>query len=124
MTSKERILKAAISVFARKGRHGARMEEIASLAQINKAMIYYFFHSKDDLYFEVLKLVHSETTMSLSGITVRAIESGQGYEYVLRNFISAMISYFSENNYYTRILIESMTSGSEEISQSIKELKD
>jgi len=124
MTSKERILKAAISVFARKGRHGARMEEIASLAQINKAMIYYFFHSKDDLYFEVLKLVHSETTMSLSGITVRAIESGQGYEYVLRNFISAMISYFSENTYYTRILIESMTSGSEEISQSIKELKD
>lgn len=124
MTSKERILKAAISVFARKGRHGARMEEIAALAHINKAMIYYFFHSKDDLYFEVLKFVHFETAMSLSGITERAIESGQGHEHVLRSFISAMIFYFNENTYYTRILIESMASDSEEISLVIEQLKD
>ncbi len=123
MTSKERILGAAISVFARKGRHGARMEEIASLAHINKAMIYYFYHSKDNLYLEVLKFVHFETVMSISGIIEKAIESGQGHEYVLKGFISAMISYFSENTYHTRILIEAMASGSEEMSQSIKELK-
>ena len=123
MTSKERILQAAISVFARKGRHGAHMEEIAALAHINKAMIYYFFHSKDDLYFEVLKFVHFETALSLSGLTEKAIESGQGHEYVLRSFISALIYFFSENTYYTRILIESMSSGSEEISRTIKELK-
>ena len=124
MTSKERILDAAISVFARKGRHGARMEEIASLAHINKAMIYYFYHSKDNLYLEVLKFVHFETVMSISGIIEKAIESGQGHEYVLKGFISAMISFYSENTYYTRILIEAMASGTEEISLAISEYKD
>lgn len=124
MTSKERIIEAAISVFARKGRHGARMEEIASLAHINKAMIYYFFHSKDNLYFEILRLVLFETSISISKITDEAIESGHGYEHVITMFISALISFYSENTYYTRILIESMASGTEEISTAIKQYKD
>ena len=55
MKSRDRIINAAIPVFASKGSHGAHMEEIANTAHINKAMIYYIFHSKDDLYFEVLK---------------------------------------------------------------------
>ncbi len=124
MTSKERILDAAISVFARKGRHGARMEEIASLAHINKAMIYYFYHSKDNLYFEILRFVLFETSISLSEITDEAIKSGHSYEHVLSIFISAMISFYSKNTYYTRILIEAMASGTEEISLAISEYKD
>lgn len=124
MTSKERILEAAISVFARKGRHGARMEEISSLAHINKAMIYYFYHSKDNLYFEILRHVLFETSISISDITDEAIESGRGYEHVLSIFISAMISFFSKHTYYTRILIEAMASGTEEISMATSQYKD
>lgn len=124
MTSKERIIEAAISVFARKGRHGARMEEISSLAHINKAMIYYFFHSKDNLYFEILRIVLFKTSISISEITEEAIKSGHGYEHVLSIFISALISFYSENTYYTRILIEAMASGTEEISTALRQYKD
>lgn len=115
MTSRERILQAAIPVFARKGRHGAHMEEIAKLAHINKAMIYYIFHNKDDLYFEVLKKVLGETSDTISRITDNDLKSGKGYEEVLSNLITAMISFLTENSYYTKIFIDSISSSSDEV---------
>ena len=40
-------------VFIRKGMDGARMQEIADEAGINKALLHYYFHSKDQLFNEV-----------------------------------------------------------------------
>ena len=124
MNSRERILNAAIPVFARKGRHGAHMEEIASLAHINKAMIYYIFHNKDDLYLEVLKFVFTEASISIAGSTLTDINSDMGYEDILSNFISSQISFFSENRNYTKIIVDSMSSGAEEIPLAIKFFKN
>ncbi len=39
--TEERIFEAALHVFARKGKDGARMQEIADAAGINKAMLHY-----------------------------------------------------------------------------------
>lgn len=124
MKSRERILNAAIPVFARKGRYGAHMEEIAALAHINKAMIYYIFHNKDELYREVIKHVMSETSASISAITNDDINSGKGYAEVISNFITAQILYFSENRNYTKILVNAMSSGEEELKYAIKYFKE
>jgi TetR/AcrR family transcriptional regulator len=56
-TTKERILSASLKIFSVKGKHGATMDEIASIASVNKAMVYYHFSSKDNLYREVLKKI-------------------------------------------------------------------
>lgn len=48
-TAKERILTAAAAVFANRGFDGARVDEIAKLAGVNKALIYYYYQSKEDL---------------------------------------------------------------------------
>lgn len=48
-TEKE-ILEAAKRVFQVKGMYGARMQEIADEAGINKAMLHYYFRSKDKLF--------------------------------------------------------------------------
>src|SRR5215470_668004 len=53
--SKERILSCAEEVFARKGFAGARTHEIAERAGVNKAMIYYYFGSKEKLLRAVLE---------------------------------------------------------------------
>ena len=37
-----------------KGKDGARMQEIADVAGINKALLHYYFRSKDKLYTKVL----------------------------------------------------------------------
>ena len=51
----ERILKAALKVFAKKGFSDASMNEIAEEAELGKATIYYYFPSKEKLFFSLLK---------------------------------------------------------------------
>src|SRR4051812_4501785 len=44
-----RILDAAHTVFVRRGSAGARMQEIAAEAQVNQALLHYYFRSKEQL---------------------------------------------------------------------------
>jgi AcrR family transcriptional regulator len=48
--TEEKILAAATNVFIIKGMDGARMQEIADEAGINKALLHYYFRSKDRLF--------------------------------------------------------------------------
>ena len=52
-----RILDAALSEFAANGLAGARTEQIAAAAGVNKALIYYYFESKEKLYAAALEMV-------------------------------------------------------------------
>jgi TetR/AcrR family transcriptional regulator len=123
MKSRDRILSAAIPVFARKGRHGAHMEEIAALAHINKAMIYYIFHNKDELYLEVLKFVFNEASFSISEISAEGLENGKGCAEILSEFISKQITFFNENRQYTKIMVDAMSNAAEEIPIAIQYFK-
>jgi len=49
----EKILAAARKVFLTKGMSGARMQDIANAAGINKALLHYYFSSKDKLFEKV-----------------------------------------------------------------------
>lgn len=53
--SKARILEAARAEFSERGFDGARVEGIARRAEVNKALIYYYFKSKDELLQELLR---------------------------------------------------------------------
>lgn len=54
LETRDSLLKAATAVFVEKGYAGARVDEIARRAGANKAMIYYHFGLKKDLYQTVL----------------------------------------------------------------------
>ncbi len=53
------ILKAALEEFAQEGVAGARTDEIARRAGVNKALLYYYFKDKDGLYAAALERVFS-----------------------------------------------------------------
>lgn len=53
--SRQRILDAARAEFAEKGFDGARVDGIARRAEVNKALIYYYFKGKDELLQELLR---------------------------------------------------------------------
>ena len=55
--TEERILEAAKKIFIRDGLHGARMQDIADLAQINRAMLHYYFRDKEMLSQKVMNSV-------------------------------------------------------------------
>lgn len=50
ISTEDKILAAAEQVFLRSGYDGSRMQEIADLAGINKALLHYYFRSKDALF--------------------------------------------------------------------------
>lgn len=52
--TRDKIISAATFEFAEKGFDGARMDEIALRAGVQKNVLYYYFKSKDGLYTEVL----------------------------------------------------------------------
>jgi len=51
--ARQRILDAAFKEFSLNGKAGARMQAIAERAQVNQAMLNYYFKSKDDLLFAI-----------------------------------------------------------------------
>lgn len=54
-TTEHKILEAAKKVFQQKGMGGARMQEIADEAGINKALLHYYFKNKEQLFEGIYK---------------------------------------------------------------------
>ena len=54
-STEERILASAKKIFVEKGMAGARMQDIADDAGINKAMLHYYFRSKEKLFEVIFK---------------------------------------------------------------------
>ena len=57
--TRRRILDAALQEFSAKGIAGARVEAIAERADVNKAMLYYYFGSKEGLFVAVLERAYA-----------------------------------------------------------------
>lgn len=53
--TEEKIFKAAQTIFQMRGFEGARMQDIADEAEINKSMLHYYYRSKDQLFQEVFQ---------------------------------------------------------------------
>jgi TetR/AcrR family transcriptional regulator len=53
LSTEEKIIEAARQVFVKNGLEGARMQDIADLAGVNKALLHYYFRSKDILFGKV-----------------------------------------------------------------------
>jgi TetR/AcrR family transcriptional regulator len=85
-----RILDAAQTVFLRRGTAGARMQEIADQAGVNKALLHYYFRSKSDLAAAVFARV-AEGLLPLIGI----LASDTEFEAKVRQVIVFELEAFS-----------------------------
>ena len=60
LSTARRIVSAAEEIFAEQGLAGARMDEIARAARVNKALLYYYFRGKEELHRFVLEALFSQ----------------------------------------------------------------
>jgi TetR/AcrR family transcriptional regulator len=58
--TRQKLLTAARREFAKAGLAGARVDEIAARAGVNKQLVYHYFGDKDALYLAVLEWVYEE----------------------------------------------------------------
>lgn len=75
--TEQKIFDAAQRVFQQNGFDGARMQEIADEAGINKSMLHYYYRSKDNLFMEVFRAGINTILPQLVGILASAIPLDQ-----------------------------------------------
>ncbi|HEY3707255.1 MAG TPA: TetR/AcrR family transcriptional regulator [Terracidiphilus sp.] len=83
--TRTRILEAALGEFAAHGLAGARTEQIATAAGVNKALLYYYFESKEKLYLAALEL--SAERIRDSSLAV-FLSSGSAGERIVRTALN------------------------------------
>ena len=93
MTTEEKILLAAKKSFFEKGYDGAKMQDIANDAGINKAMLHYYFRSKELLYEKV--------NMSFAKVIIPQINSLVDTELnifqTIENFVEIYLEFLQKN---------------------------
>ena len=101
--TKKRILIAAEEEFAQKGFYGARVDEIAECAEVNKRMLYAYFGNKEELYKTVLLNVYN----SLSRAEDRLIENDKNTDAAtaVRNVIGLYFDFLKNNDNFVRMLM-------------------
>jgi len=108
MSSKETILETAINVFAEKGKYGARQEEIAEKTGINKAMLYYYFTNKENLFREALYKVQKTIYDEVETNLINILSSQDSSEDKMRQFVGMHFKVFSKNKNYTKLYLQAL----------------
>ena len=93
-TSRDRIIRAAVKLFARQGYAGTGLRELASAADVNLAMINYFFGSKKELLKEILDTFLSEYL----AIARRELAGVDDLQTKLKRFIHSAIAFFEKHS--------------------------
>jgi len=92
-TTECQILEAAKKVFLQKGFEGARMQEIADEAGINKALLHYYFRSKEKMFGAVFSAAFQEFLPSVG----EAIKSDMPLFDKIRIFVDSYINMLVNN---------------------------
>lgn len=98
------ILDAAKKVFQSKGMDGARMQEIADKAGINKAMLHYYYRSKQLLFEAVFKNAFSLLAPQLNAI----LNDDSSIEEKIKNFTSNYITFIIKHPYLPNFIIQEL----------------
>ena len=109
MTTEEKIFNAARIVFQKKGFAGARMQEIADEASINKAMLHYCFKNKELLFQAVFMNAFSQLVPQINEI----FNSRDSVFEKIRKFTHSYISFVILNPYLPPFVIQEMNNNPE-----------
>ena len=65
---KQQIIEAATTVFARKGFHGATMDDIVAESGLSKGGLYWYFEGKDDIIAAILRQFFDQEMVGLEAV--------------------------------------------------------
>ena len=101
----ELIMQTAMQVFIDKGWHGTKMQEIADKAGINKALLHYYFRSKEKLYAKIFEFLIS----GFVGDLFKLFDDKLTFDEFLRKFIYSYIDLISKNPKIPMFLIKELS---------------
>jgi TetR/AcrR family transcriptional regulator len=111
------ILKAAEQIYAEYGLAGARTDAIAAAAGVNKALLYYYFKSKEGLYQAVIGSQLREFGRQVEKVLTAKGPAGP----ILLRYISYHIDFIGTHPSYPRIFQRMMMEGDRTLARIVRE---
>lgn len=118
MKTEEKIFRAAMQLFIEKGKHGAKMQEIADKADINKAMLHYYFENKEQLYGYVFETVLKKVFGSLPSI----FNEHASFSIALRLFIDQYTDMINANPQIPMFVMRELSQNEEAPTRILSEM--
>ncbi len=119
-STEEKILLAAKKVFYQKGLKGARMQEIADHAGVNKAMLHYYFRSKQKLFDQVF----SQSVRSITPQLMDVFLKRAPLQTKIAHLVELTIDLFLEEPFLSNFIVNELSNNPEKLFQSILEYDD
>jgi TetR/AcrR family transcriptional regulator len=91
--TEDKIFEAATDVFIEKGMDGARMQDIADQAGINKALLHYYYRTKEKLFTTVFEMIARKLFLKFAPV----FDENLSLEQKIRFFFKEHISFLQEN---------------------------
>ncbi|OJJ23488.1 hypothetical protein BKI52_03755 [marine bacterium AO1-C] len=88
VTTEQKILDVATEVFQQKGYTGARMQDIADKAQINRAMLHYYYRNKEKLFEGIFQNAFQKLIPSMNEIFDADLPLFDKIRQVVNNYIT------------------------------------
>jgi AcrR family transcriptional regulator len=99
--NRAQILAAAIAEFASRGFKGASMDAIAARTNTTRALINYYFGSKEKLYLAVLERVYGEIREAESHLDLEHLPPVEA----IRRIVEFTYNYYVEHEYFVRLVV-------------------
>jgi AcrR family transcriptional regulator len=114
--TEEQIIAAAKKIFIQKGLAGARMQDIADEAGINKAMLHYYYRSKDKLF----EMVFNEAIDKLIARMNQTISANLSLQEKIRGIVKNYIEGLSENPHLPLFVLNELQQNPELFAKKFK----
>jgi TetR/AcrR family transcriptional regulator len=102
--TKNRILDTAAHLFGEYGKSAVSTAAIARAARVNKAMIFYYFHSKEDLYLAALQKWFGELFNTIQE-ELKGVEPGLP---MIETFVRTHIGYLIERPALVKLIVREL----------------
>lgn len=111
------ILKAAEQIYAEHGLAGARTDAIAAAARVNKALLYYYFKSKEGLYQAVIGSQLREFRLQTEKLLSAKGPAGP----ILLRYVTYHLDFIGTHPSYPRIFQRMMMDGDRNLHRIVRE---
>jgi len=114
--TEKKIIEAAKEVFVEKGLQGARMQEIADKAGINKALLHYYFRSKDKLFDAIFEDIMSQ----MFAVVATNIRTDMSLPELVETFVKFYNEFFQKNPFYPQFIFHEIWQNPDRLSEIMK----
>ena len=116
--TEEKIFEAATEVFTEKGMDGARMQDIANHAGINKALLHYYYRTKDHLFNAVFEKIAGQIFKKFAPV----LDENLSLEEKIRFFFREHIAFMQKNPRLPSFILNELHRNPERIRKLIRSI--